>query len=269
MVIQITLTADPAQKQTVSDPTSTPTALVLEPLGDRTGLARTGIFLVGVVLAAVAGNIMASLAVVVVIGRDTSGMITFVTGVLGTELSFLLIGAVYLRIRSSFRPSIQLPTKSATPYLIGGLVVSFTTAFLSLALTDAIVPAIDLLPGYMEYSNLGELTGVGLVVAAVLSLAVIGPVEEFFFRGVIQSRLRAALGSGSAIGVAGATFALFHVYPVALLSPPAIVIAHMTVYYTLMGTVFGWVYHRTDSLVAPALVHGTFNAIVFTLPLWT
>ena len=269
MVIEITLTTDPVQSLTVPDSPSMPTAVIPKRLGDKTGIARTGIFLAGVVLAAVVGNFAASLAVVVTIGRDAGEVVTFVAGTLGTELSFLLIGAAYLRVGSSFRPSVQMLKRRAVPYLISGLLASFATAFLSLAVTDAVVPAIDLSPGYMEYSNLGEPTGAGLVAAAVLSLAVIGPVEEFFFRGVIQSRLQAALGSVSAISIAGATFALFHVYPVALLSPPPIMIGHMAVYYTLMGAIFGWVYHRTDTLIAPALVHGTFNATVFTLPLWT
>lgn len=97
----------------------------------------------------------------------------------------------------------------------------------------------------------------------------IGPVEEFFFRGVIQGRLREALGPASAVGIGGATFALFHVYPVVLLAPPIAVLAHMATYYTAMGAIFDWVYHRTDTLVGAILVHGTFNAVVFASPLVT
>ncbi len=221
----------------------------------------------GLLVAALAGTALASLATVNLVGSDASGTSTFVVAAVGTELCFLLVGAAYLRSRSSFHLPLRPPARSAAPVLIGGLLASFLTAFLSLAVTDAVVPALELSPGYMEYSELGGLTGAGLVIGAGLSLLVIGPVEEFFFRGVIQGRLREALGPAGAVATAGASFALFHVYPVALLSPPPAAIVHMATYYTLMGAIFGWVYHRTDTLVAPALVHGTFNAAVFSLPL--
>lgn len=123
----------------------------------------------------------------------------------------------------------------------------FRTAVLSLAITDSIVPALELSPGYAEYSGLGEVAGAGLVIAAVLSLVLVGPIEEFFFRGVIQGRFRETLGPVSSVGVAGAAFALFHVHPVVLLSLPPIIITHMATYYTVMGVIFGWVYHRTRS----------------------
>lgn len=233
----------------------------------RTGIARTTLVLAGIVLVALVANVAATLAASSALGPDAGETLTFAAVTVATELSFLLVGVTYLRYRSSFRLPLRVPAREAAPYLIGGLAASFVTAFCSLAITDAVVPALELSPGYAEYSGLGEVAGAGLVLGAVLSLAVIGPVEEFFFRGVIQGRLREAVGPVGAVGVAGATFALFHFYPVLLLSPPPVVIAHMATYYTIMGVIFGWVYHRTDTLAAPALVHGTFNAVVFASPL--
>lgn len=266
MVVQITLTADPVHSSSVTDSTSTPATPVHEQSSDRGDVGRTAMVLAGVVLAALAANVAAILAATAAIGSDAGQTTTFVAVTVGTELSFLLIGAAFLRVRSSFRLPVELPARTARPYLIVGVLASFVTAALSLAITDALVPAIELSPGYAEYSGLGDVTGAGLVVGAVLSLAVIGPVEEFFFRGVIQGRLREALGPASAVGIGGAAFALFHVYPVALLAPPIAVLAHMATYYAVMGAIFGWVYHRTDTLVGPILVHGTFNAAVFASP---
>ncbi|QWC18451.1 CPBP family intramembrane glutamic endopeptidase [Halorubrum sp. 2020YC2] len=238
-------------------------------LDDETGIARTGVFLALIVSVTIVLNLAASLVVVTVIGSDAGGTATFIAGTVGTELSFLLVGLSYLRSRSAFRLGVQVPDRTTAPLVFLGLVASFVTAFISLAVTDVLIPAIELSPGYMEYTNLNTPTGIGLLLAVILSLTVIGPVEEFFFRGVVQGRLRSALRPRSAIGVAGLVFALFHVYPVLLLSPPAIGVAHMAAYYSLMGGIFGWVYHRTDTLLGPALVHGTFNAVIFTIPLWT
>ena len=163
---------------------------------------------------------------------------------------------------------VRRPTQQAYSILAAGLIGSFVMAFFSLAITDTIIPALELSPGYMEYSGLGEVAGSGLLVGVILSILVIGPIEEFFFRGVIQGRLRETFSPIGAVSIAGAVFALFHVYPVALLSPPLAVIAHMSIYYLFMGMIFGWVYHRTGTLVAPVFVHGAFNAVVFSIPLW-
>lgn len=237
-------------------------------LDDKSGIARTGVFLALMISVTMVLNLAVSLVVVTVIGSDAGGTVTFVAGTIGTELSFLLVGLSYLRSRPTFRPSIQLPDRTTAPSVFLGLLACFVTASVSLATTDVLIPAIELSPGYMEYTNLDTPTGIGLILAVILSLTVIGPVEEFLFRGVVQDRLQSALRPQSAIAVSGLTFALFHVYPVLLLSPPMIVIAHMAVYYSLMGGIFGWVYYRTDTLFGPALVHGTFNAVIFTIPLW-
>lgn len=208
-------------------------------------------------------NLAATLAASSIVGSDMGDAMTFATVTVGSELAFLLVGAAFLRFRTAFHVPVRLPARETRRYLVAGLVASFLAAFLQIAITDAIVPAIELSPGFAEYSGLGQVTGIGLLVGTVLSLVLIGPAEEFLFRGVIQGRLRESLGPESTIGIASLIFALFHVYPVVLLSPPLAVIAHMAAYYTLMGVIFGWVYHRTDNLVAPALVHGTFNAALF------
>jgi len=238
-------------------------------LDNKAGIARTGIFLALIVSVTIVLNLVASLAVVTIIGSDAGSTVTFIAGTIGTELSFLLIGVGYLRYRTTFDLPIQQPDRTTASYVLAGLIASFATAFISLAITDVLLPSIELSPGYMEYTNLSTPTGMGLVLAVVLSLTVIGPIEEFFFRGLIQGRLESALRPSGAIGIAGLTFALFHVYPVLLLSPPTIVVAHMTVYYSLMGIIFGWVYYQTDTLLAPVVVHGIFNAAIFTIPLWT
>ncbi|ADQ68860.1 CAAX amino terminal protease [Halogeometricum borinquense DSM 11551] len=251
----------------MSDSVSTPTADVDNGATDRTGTVRTATVLAGIIVAALVATVAATLATAV-IGSRLGETATFVVGIVGIELSFIVVGITYLRFRSSFRLPVRPPTRQELPYLIGGLLASLVTAFLSLAITDAIIPAFELSPGYTEYSRLGDLTGIGFAFGAILSFTLIGPTEEFFFRGVMQGRLREAFSPVSAVGIAGAAFALFHVYPVLLLSPPLATIAHMAAYYTLMGMIFGWVYYRTDNLVVPALVHGIFNAVLFTSALW-
>jgi membrane protease YdiL (CAAX protease family) len=248
---------------------STIEATVPNQLSDETGVASAVAFLALTIPITIVLNLAASLAAVSAVGSDAGETLIFIAGSIATELSFLLVGIGYVSFRSSFQVPIQVPDRDAIPALIGGLGMSFATAFLSLVSTDAVLPSVELSPGFMQYTNLAAPTGVGLVIAAVLSLALIGPVEEFFFRGVIQQRLRASFSARIAIGTAGLVFALFHVYPVLLLSPPIAAVAHMTLYYSVMGGIFGWVFERTNTFVAPALVHGVFNAVIFVVPLLT
>jgi membrane protease YdiL (CAAX protease family) len=251
----------------MSDQPSMLPGVIPDRMTARTGLARTAVAVSGIVSAALVTNLVATLVAASVVGSDVSQMIPFAAVMIASELALLTTGVAYLRFQSSLRLPVRIPTRQSVPYVIGGLVAGFGTVFLQLAITDAIVPMIELSPGFTEYSNLGRVTGSGLIVGAVLSLVLVAPIEEFLFRGVIQGRMLEALGSVGAVGVASVVFAFFHVYPVALLSPPTVVIIHMTSYYTVMGVIFGWAYHRTDTLVAPVVVHGIFNAVLFASPL--
>ncbi|MDB9253969.1 CPBP family intramembrane glutamic endopeptidase [Halorubrum ezzemoulense] len=248
---------------------STLEATVPNHLDDETGVASAVAFIALTIPITIVLNLAASLAAVSAVGSDAGATLIFLAGSIATELSFLLVGIGYVSFRSSFQVPIHVPDRDTVPPLVGGLGMGFATAFLSLVSTDTVLPSVELSPGFMEYTNLAAPAGVGLVIAALLSLALIGPVEEFFFRGVIQQRLRASFSAKTAIGAAALVFALFHVYPVLLLSPPMAAVAHMTLYYSLMGGIFGWVFERTGTFVAPALVHGIFNAVVFVVPLLT
>lgn len=245
------------------------TAIVPNQLNDETGVTSAMAFLALTIPITIALNLAASVGTISAVGADAGETLIFFAGSVATECSFLLVGFAYVSLRSTFQIPIQIPNRDALAALLCGLGMSFGTAFLSLASTDAILPAIEILPGFMQYTNLASPTGTGLILAAVISLVVIGPAEEFFFRGVIQERLSTSLSTKSALSLASVVFALFHVYPILLLSPPLTAVVHMTLYYTLMGAIFGWVYIRTDTIVTPALVHGVFNAVIFLNPIFS
>ncbi|QAU14105.1 CPBP family intramembrane metalloprotease [Halorubrum sp. BOL3-1] len=251
----------------MADQSSTLPGALSRRVPGQSGIVRTITVVAGIVVSALVVNLVATLVAASAAGSDVSETIPFATVVAASELAFLLVGVGYLRFRSSFHLPVRTPTKQAIPYLAGGLIAGLVAVGLQFAITDAVIPAIELSPGFTEYSNIGRVTGSGLVVGAVLSVVLIGPVEEFLFRGIIQERLLEALSPVSAVGIASVVFAFFHFYPVALLSPPPVVLIHMAGYYTVMGVIFGWVYYHTDTLVAPALVHGLFNAVLFVSPL--
>jgi hypothetical protein len=101
-----------------------------------------------------------------------------------------------------------------------------------------------------------------LLVLVVASFVLIGPGEEVLFRGVVQRRLRESFGPTVAVVVAAAIFASVHV--VALsggLGARAVSIGVLL----LPSVAFGAAYEYTDNLTVPALVHGAYNATLFSV----
>ncbi|HET8699458.1 MAG TPA: CPBP family intramembrane glutamic endopeptidase [Gammaproteobacteria bacterium] len=92
------------------------------------------------------------------------------------------------------------------------------------------------------------------ILAAVWVLAVAAPVtEEFVFRGVLLRAFSGHLAFGTANVLQAALFAGAHLD---LAAAP---------YLFALGLVAGWLARRSDGLVAPMVLHGTFNLVVAVL----
>lgn len=104
-----------------------------------------------------------------------------------------------------------------------------------------------------------------LLVLIPLSYLVIGPGEELLYRNVIQKRLYESFSRRGAVVVASAIFAGAHIF--AYSSPdsgPLATVSTLLVIFAL-SLVLGTAYERTDNMLVPALIHGTFNAIAFAV----
>lgn len=97
---------------------------------------------------------------------------------------------------------------------------------------------------------------------ALLPIAVFvaPPVEELFFRGVLQSHLRGAASGPAATGGAAALFALVHLPAYLGLSPGAVAVGVGTVF--VLGVAIGWAYERTGSLRVAVGIHAGYNLLV-------
>ncbi|WP_232700986.1 CPBP family intramembrane glutamic endopeptidase [Halobacterium wangiae] len=96
----------------------------------------------------------------------------------------------------------------------------------------------------------------------VLQLLLIGPGEELLFRGVIQGSLRERFSAPAAILLASLTFAPLHITAlVGGLQAVAVSIAILFV----PSIFFGYLYEKTENIVAPAVAHGLYNGTLFAL----
>lgn len=95
-----------------------------------------------------------------------------------------------------------------------------------------------------------------LVIFALSGAGFIPLLEELVFRGVVLNGLRNHLPFGWALVISSAVFGLAH------LAGGSWVTAVQT---GGLGLVLGWAYRRTGRLLAPALMHMTYNGLVLTL----
>ena len=109
---------------------------------------------------------------------------------------------------------------------------------------------------------------VSFLVSFVLALLTVGFVEEFFFRGILQSRLAACLGSEwRGLLVASFLFGLLHL-PMYFFSPfehtrgnLVWALTSVITEQAMAGVLLGAVWARTHNLATPVLVHAFIDAI--------
>lgn len=107
----------------------------------------------------------------------------------------------------------------------------------------------------------------GLAVALLLATAQNGPMEEFLFRGALQTRLRLLAGPGWALVGQALVFGVWHLglgysnfgHPGGLVSA----LASTIVYQSVLGLAFGVLAERTGSLIAPSLFHVLYNTMFY------
>jgi hypothetical protein len=125
-----------------------------------------------------------------------------------------------------------------------------------------LVSALGLEAGTNQAAELASRDPSVLLLLVPASVLLIGPGEELLFRGIVQRRLRGAFSAPVAVTLASLVFAAVHF--VALSGSAE---ARLVTIGVLVGPalVFGTAYELTDNLVVPSLIHGCYNATLFTL----
>lgn len=102
------------------------------------------------------------------------------------------------------------------------------------------------------------LLAVNLAVGIPLWVLIMSPFQEFFFRGWLQPRLQQALGTWGGLAATSAAFTLWHFAPqfegTMTSSLPVTSLGGFISCFGL-GLLFGYVFQRTGSIVAPWLAH--------------
>ena len=180
---------------------------------------------------------------------------------LGTYVGLAAVGALYLYRHG--RPASYVRAKRPTLVDLG-VTVATVAALIGLAVAlPAIIAWAGLPLADHSVTDSIEANPAVALVFLPLSVFVVGPAEEFLYRGIIQTRLAEAFDTWSAVAVASLIFAVVHIF--AYLDPANVPGTLVTIFLLLLplGAILGVVYEYTGNLVVPALAHGIYNAITF------
>lgn len=176
----------------------------------------------------------------------------------GVVFCGLSVGYLWVRNRDFDWIGISIPDFKQLLWIAGGWAVAFASVFV----LGTIIILWGLDPGQNRLVRSIADTPETLLLMIPVTIVLIGPGEELLFRGIIQGSLRERFGPVVAIGLASAIFAVAHfssltgsfearIVTISLLLVPALV--------------FAIAYERTGNIVVPALIHGLYNATLFSL----
>jgi membrane protease YdiL (CAAX protease family) len=197
----------------------------------------------------------------------TTGMIVFLQFLLIAIMLFGFYIYCHTQAKGIFakiwkNPAVQPPTSPLHDFILGALawLVAFPVVQVVGQLMDMFLFVIFRFEGYeqvaVKYLRT-TLESPAMTVLALISIVIIAPiVEEFLFRGALQTYLKRRFQPKTAIILASACFGLFHFSPEQGFGNISL-IASLFVF----GSFLGYVYERQGSLYASIGLHLAFNFI--------
>ncbi|AEM56706.1 CAAX amino terminal protease [Haloarcula hispanica N601] len=146
------------------------------------------------------------------------------------------------------------------------VVLGYASAMVGLVVVAVIITTLVSMFGIETATNQAAEIGMEnpdvLLLLIPASFLLIGPGEELLFRGVVQGRIRDYFGPISGVTIASVIFAGIH-YPA--LSGGSVTGKLVGVCALLIPSlILGATYEYTDNIVVPSLIHGAYNATLFT-----
>ena len=174
-------------------------------------------------------------------------------------LGLVAAGYIHLTARDWSFIDLGWPNTRGWLYVIGGTLGMFAVLVVSGWITGLLgIPSAE--HGIIEAS---QDTPALLLVFVPLSWLAIGPGEELLSRNIVQKHLYDSFSRPAAVLVGTMVFTAIHLPAYATGPPPAIFATLLRLF--AISLVLGVVYERTENVVVPALVHGTYNAVQFAV----
>ena len=190
--------------------------------------------------------------------------------VLVQGVAFGSVALGYLGLRRALRSRLERSSLAVRSYLglsrpsvrdLLVVVVGYVLALGAALVGGVVVMATGVEAGSNQVAEFGLQNPEVLLLLIPASFVLIGPGEELLFRGVVQNRIREALGPVPGVFLASLIFASIHFVALTGSAGARLVSIGVLLFPSI---VFGSVYEYTRNLVVPSLVHGAYNATLFS-----
>lgn len=226
----------------------------------RVVLSGAAVGLGGLFIAGLLGNLPES--ILTTVGVEPPAPVGFGLAQAGMAVGFVVAtaGFVHLTGRPWAFIDLRWPTRRDLSYVVTGTVAILVAAgAVQLVLVQFGVEFVE--HSVEERARQGD-TAI-LAVAFVFSFVASGFGEELLYRNVVQKYFAERFAPAVAIALASIVFALVHL-PAYGDPDPMATLGTVTVVFVL-SLVLGVAYHRTNNIVVPALIHGSYNAALWAL----
>jgi len=226
----------------------------------RAVAAAFGVAVFGFVLAVPVGFVVAN-AYVALTGNEIDSVALLGISLVSLQgLAFPITAWLYLRYTDrpwSFIPA-SVPSLDDLKYVVASYIGIFAVIYaiaIVLTVTSTEAASNSAATTALEHPEI-------IPYLAILQLLLVGPGEELLFRGVVQGSLREYFSAPVAILLASMTFAPAHI--TALAGGLQAVAVSVGVLF-VPSLFFGFLYEKTENIVAAALAHGLYNATLFAI----
>mgnify|MGYP000285199434 CR=1 FL=1 len=158
-------------------------------------------------------------------------------------------GFSWLKFESKYPRDIVYIISGTGLFLLMSGLVYISSNFLNIELAKNSIEPI------LQSSNLS------VYVFVLLSLLVVGPLEELFFRGVLQQHFKKSFTTKMSVIIASFLFSIMHL--TSMIGRTGIL--GYSGYLLLLffgGVLLGISYEKTDNLLVPMVIHGVYNSLV-------
>lgn len=99
-----------------------------------------------------------------------------------------------------------------------------------------------------------------ILVFIAVSLLIVGPLEEYFYRGILQERFKDYFTPIHSILLTSLIFSVTHITSMIGSDPSGYILYLITLF--LGAITFGYSYEKTENLAVPMIAHGLYNGIL-------
>jgi len=214
-------------------------------------------FVVGIALAIIGIRLLATLNLVSGTADALPASVQAIAAAL-QFVGFIIVGLWYLKWQDSLDLfDIRIPSVRDFALVVAGIV----SLFVLLGVVSAIIEFLGVQTAENAAVEQGRQQPVLFLYLIAVTIFLTAPAEELIFRGLVQGLFRSAYGLVPGVLITSILFGVVHYFA---LTGGGSRFSYIAV-AAVLGVVLGVLYELSENLAVPIVVHGVYNAILFSM----